>query len=113
MRRWGMAFIAATAITLTACFPAGNGADTEGAPPAMTKDPGVFLEQVKTVWAGPKPDDDVLLEHGSTACAQLHAGTPHPRVTIFASTEESPDVIANTRSVVDAAALSLCPAASQ
>lgn len=113
MRLWRMALIAVTIGTLTACSAGANSADTAGPPPTMLADPAVFLEHVKTTWAGPIPADEVLVERGSVACAQLQAGIPHPSVTIFPGAEQPSEVTANTRSVVDAAALSLCPAATQ
>lgn len=114
MRRIQMIVMAVTFVALTGCA-----AQSEEALPSTPStssvqgDATVFLEQVRTTWAGTIPDDDELLIAGSSACAQLEAGTSHTGVTIFPSDEASSEYAdANTRSIVDAAALSLCPVAS-
>ena len=109
-----MIVIAGTLVALTGCAAQPEDALPSTASTSSVRgDATVFLEQVRSTWAGTIPDDDVLLIHGSSACAQLEAGASHTSVTISLSDEASSEFAdANTRTVVDAAALSLCPAAS-
>ena len=54
----------------------------------------------------------MLLRYGESACQQIEAGEEPEDVDVIEETATQTTVDANTRSVVEAAQLSLCPTAS-
>ena len=113
MRRIGMALIVASGVVLSGCAVMDIDPPDSQTTTSESGDAAIFLEHVRTTWTGTIPGDGVLVEYGELACEQLRAGHPLDSIVVLGSSEPSgADAIANTRSVVDAAALSLCPNAS-
>jgi hypothetical protein len=102
--------IAVSVVLLSGCAQSDR-PDADAIDPDGQGNTGAYLEHVSSTWVGDVPSDEELLEFGEEACEQLAEGEAQDDIEVFDDDDAGGEqAVENTRAVVEAAALSLCPA---